>query len=92
MSRAELSSKDSNLFDSPDSECEEPHYQLSENDNYFTNDNLFKGKQGEKIPVSALKINYKTKDGYIIEHNNFGSEYEYCCGSGVDIKAKDARN
>lgn len=67
-------------------ELEEPHYQLSEDDNYFTNDNLYKGKIGEKVTVSAVQISYKTKDGFKVKHNPFGSEYQYACSSGIDIK------
>jgi hypothetical protein len=74
---------DSTLFDSED------YYSLSDHDDYFTSDNLRTGKQGEQITVSALKTKYKTKDGFRVTHNQFGSQYEYSCGQGVDVKVYD---
>lgn len=64
----------------------EDHYSLSDHDDYFTNDNLYYGKTGEKVVTNSLRTKYKTKDGFEVKHNKFNNEYEYSCGKGIDIK------
>jgi hypothetical protein len=76
---------DSTLCDS------EAYYSLSEHDDYFTRDNLYEGMTGEQVTVSATKTKYNAKEGYRVVHNPFGSQYEYACGSGVDIRIFQAQ-
>lgn len=56
---------------------------------YFTRDHLYYGSLGERIVCSAIKTRFKTSDGYTVKHNTFGKQYEYCAGSGSDIKVED---
>ena len=84
-SKAITNIADSTLFDSLNSEIEEPCF-IPNDRNIFTYEHLEQAKIGEKVVTSATQINYKVKDGYKVKHNKFNSEYEYCCGSGIDIK------
>jgi hypothetical protein len=77
--------EDSVHFISPNLEFEEPCFTPNDR-NVFTYEHLEQAKIGEKVVTSATQINYKVKDGYKVKHNKFNSEYEYCCGSGIDIK------
>jgi hypothetical protein len=52
---------------------------------YFTHENLYHGKTSEKIVVDALKTKFKKRDGYMIKHNPFNSQYRYACAKGIDI-------
>jgi hypothetical protein len=56
------------------------------NDNFFTRENIKQGKDGEKVCLGALRTQFKVRDGYRIKHNDFGTQYQYCSGHGMDLK------
>jgi hypothetical protein len=61
-------------------------YVLGDVNNKFTHENLYTGKTGERVISSAVATQYKAKDGFTVRHNNFNSEYEFSCSSGLDVK------
>ena len=72
-------------------EYEETEYYTLGNDDFFTSSNLYQAKNGEKGIYNALRTQYR-KETCVIGHNTFGSQYEYCCGSGIDLSMIDLLN
>lgn len=54
-------------------------------DDYFTSDNLYVGKTGERILYSALSMKFRKSDGCKITHNPFNDQYKYACSHGLDL-------